>query len=684
AALAAATQGTPWETLAERLRALPLRSPYRDLRWLLTAFLKGSDDPAAGRQALDKLPQHSPYAPWGAALRVALLPPKEALAALSSLKPAQRELALAWSGWSAGQQKLVVDWLKLAPDPPVRARLDFLVRQRDALDPQAARRAAEALVVESPTEMGRFTRGFGKLDEAQRLALKARGLEAQDYLPDAIDTWRACIRELRQRMFGGKNPEGKNKHPELAPTAALLLRHTGELWLQAPPRARNNSALLAAWEQSIGLDPDHWPTYLNLVKLYRETGDRRSADQWLNKAVDRFGQPGEALVVPVVVAAAEAAMARGAFKKAVNYAQRIKHRDPINDAAQHIIHEAHLGHARKQLRNQRFDLAAKELASAAPLRRRVDGQIPLLRALSHLMQGEKAQAKAAMTQAGATVSSPVLLRLRAVVDADRLAIPQDQVDAILQVPKGEIPDPDALMDLVGAMGRYQAQAPLSLKVGLRSLKAPLKRAICQPMDHDQAVAVCEALCQQEAYDLMEETAKAALKREGDTPALVFYQLYGRCQGQPLLLREGDMARVDAMAHLAQQRQDHRAMALLARLFEPVMELMADPDDPFDLSGPFADPPPFQAGPESPFELPDQMPPELAAALARGLEKTSQDPEDFLAEMTLLILEMIQEGHPFAHIAAAIDEVVDEPRPGFRTPPSRSRAARQKKKRSKRP
>lgn len=54
-------QGETEDTVRERLKAISIRSPYRDLRQALAALLKLETDPAGALALIERIPPTSPY-----------------------------------------------------------------------------------------------------------------------------------------------------------------------------------------------------------------------------------------------------------------------------------------------------------------------------------------------------------------------------------------------------------------------------------------------------------------------------------------------------------------------------------------------------------------------------------------------------------------------------------------------
>ncbi|MEA3410450.1 MAG: tetratricopeptide repeat protein, partial [Pseudomonadota bacterium] len=332
------------------LKAIPFRSPYRDLRQILKALLRFDTDAADAERSLARIDSGSPFSGICDAMRAARLPNPEFMRRCGELNPPERRFATVLRGWTPQQVKRVLELRQLGDQPRPDALMRFLLRHREPLGQDWVRETAMRLLVHQPGGKGHFNRAFGKMSEFHRHRIQALHLEEEGDAPDEIfNTW-------REAYLASNQPTGSpDTDPEL--TAAMVLRRSVDRWLRTePPQPTTVRAL----EVSLTLDPDDVPTYLKLIRHYRDAGELKDARRVLESALDRY--PKDAVVLTEAV---ETALAGNAFKKAARFARQALERDPINARVRDILVVSHLSHARKQIRQGKNALARKELDEAA-------------------------------------------------------------------------------------------------------------------------------------------------------------------------------------------------------------------------------------------------------------------------------------------------------------------------------
>ena len=170
---------------------------------------------------------------------------------------------------------------------------------------------------------------------------------------NTLSHWQACVNLLRHET-----------DPDHRLMAALILRHMAELLHKRRIAWDDGSRLRDCLEQSLRFDPDDRDTYLQLALLHQDAGNDKEYHHWVEQAVKQF--PDDPLVL---LAAVKTATARKAHKKAAGFAARVLELDPINTKARTVLINAHLAHARKLMRGDKYALAEKELDSAGQLER---------------------------------------------------------------------------------------------------------------------------------------------------------------------------------------------------------------------------------------------------------------------------------------------------------------------------
>lgn len=624
AALRAYTQGEAEDAVRERLKAISIRSPYRDLRQALAALLKLETDPTGALALVERIPPTSPYQDLVELVRAsAAADPARALLALT---PAQRELA-GLLGLDARQLKLLKDWARLGDRPSDKAKFEFIAANLALFDREQARRACLALLLGYPQGSKTYSNLFGPLPPFEAQQLKALRAEREDDdLDRTLRDWQGCVDLLRHET-----------DPDSRLMAALILRHMAELLRKGDDGWDDGEQLRDCLEQSLRFDPDDRDVYLQLAILYKEVDNDKEYHQWVEQAVKRF--PDDPLVL---LAAVKTATARKAHKKAAGFAARVLELDPINTKARTVLINAHLAHARKLMRADKYALAEKELDSAGQLERdnARTGIVEINRGLLALQQRQRDLGRRWLREGVRLAGSPLLAWVRLAVETLRLKLePADfQRDADLSDPRKLNASRTDLLALAQLLNAYREEEVKDLDTVLEDLEKPLQRTIKALTSEDDLLLICESLHQAPHYGLLEYAATRALEVQPERSLFVYYQIYGRAEGDLDLVKDRDYDRLEQAMERATAAKDHRAATSITRFLS---------QSPFSL--PFA---PKGRGP-APMPMPIPIPPKMRREI-----------EDMRRELERL---------PPALRDRMLDQILDELPPDDEFPPGVQRA-----------
>ena len=624
AALRAYTQGEAEDAVRERLKAISIRSPYRDLRQALAALLKLETDPTGALALVERIPPTSPYQDLVELVRAsAAADPARALLALT---PAQRELAGLF-GLDARQLKLLKDWARLGDRPSDKAKFEFIAANLALFDREQARRACLALLLGYPQGSKTYSNLFGPLPPFEAQQLKALRAEREDDdLDRTLRDWQGCVDLLRHET-----------DPDSRLMAALILRHMAELLRKGDDGWDDGEQLRDCLEQSLRFDPDDRDVYLQLAILYKEVDNDKEYHQWVEQAVKRF--PDDPLVL---LAAVKTATARKAHKKAAGFAARVLELDPINTKARTVLINAHLAHARKLMRADKYALAEKELDSAGQLERdnARTGIVEINRGLLALQQRQRDLGRRWLREGVRLAGSPLLAWVRLAVETLRLKLePADfQRDADLSDPRKLNASRTDLLALAQLLNAYREEEVKDLDTVLEDLEKPLQRTIKALTSEDDLLLICESLHQAPHYGLLEYAATRALEVQPERSLFVYYQIYGRAEGDLDLVKDRDYDRLEQAMERATAAKDHRAATSITRFLS---------QSPFSL--PFA---PKGRGP-APMPMPIPIPPKMRREI-----------EDMRRELERL---------PPALRDRMLDQILDELPPDDEFPPGVQRA-----------
>ncbi len=573
--------------VVEALKAIPFRSPYRDLVQILRALMRlGPDarDPSGGwtREARDQVARlfdavsdDSGFAPLRTAAQLALLPDAELALRLPDLGPATRELVFALRGWSAERAALWGELRRLGDQPKPRDLLRLMFRHRRALG-----------------EVWTHERGLRLLlpdiDGGNRWWREVTGRDLSDldlYLLDAwqsetegeADPWHALVcwkdyANLYQDELGGRLLPGSDESLRIA----LARRRPVNLFkiLEHAPYDTDADSMqgeaAAELEASLTQDPDDQLTYLTLIRYHLRGKALKEARRILALAQERWPTD-----KTILTAAMDVALASGAFKKAAGLAADILAGDPINSPVRERLVEAHLAHARKNLLDRRPDLAGRALAQAEEWARgeHLRERLELLRGLIGIRAGA-AEAEHQLRALVADLGNGLAARLVVLLEARACGEPSAPLLKRLGLTKA--PPPDAA-DLRAFLTRLRtsldAGTNLSSEIS-RQLTAPLKRAARLALERDELEAICETLRRTSLHEARRAFAEAALQRWRGEPVFELHLFEARHGSKrPWNIPIADLERLERALDRARVNGDsrliHRFIDLLGRLAGPL-------------------------------------------------------------------------------------------------------------------
>jgi tetratricopeptide (TPR) repeat protein len=550
AALQAYCQGGGEAEVRPHLQAISFRSPYRDLRQVLGALLKLDSDPTAATALLERIPPHSPYQALAEVIRACT--GGLSVPVLLALDPAQRELASTLLGLDPRQLKLLKQWSQLGDKPSDKAKFEFITGNLALFDRERARRACLALLPVYPHGLRPYTTLFGPLPPFELHRLQALRAEWEHNLDGTLQNWRTCANLLKADTG---NPDGRLM-------AALILRHLVER-LERVDGHDTEQRIGDYLEESLRLDPDDRDSYLKLATRHQQAGNDKEYHQWVERAVKRFPNDSQ-----VLLAAVATATARKAHKKAAGFAARVLELDPINSKARNVLMGSHLAHTRKLIQAGKYPLAEKELDTAGRLEREHarSGLIEINRGLLAFHQERHELLRQALQEATRLIGSPLLAWLRLAVEAYRLDLEPTAFFHYLALPEPShlTATRSDLLALVQIVNGYREEGVDCLIGVLENMEKPLKRAIKALDNADDLLALCECLLQVPHYELLEYAATGALKHQPQRPLFVYYQVYGRAEGDLENVKDRDYDRLEDALEQAHAAKDARTGMLIDR------------------------------------------------------------------------------------------------------------------------
>ena len=547
----------------ECLKGIPSRSPYRNARTLLKALLALPTDRAAAAALLDRVEADSVCRSFARALRQAVATDPPELEGYLQLPARQQAVINALNGYDKTRVNLLRDAQKAVAARAPKSLLETALKYRAELGETASRRFCQAALIAYPEGIPLFERAFGKLPPFEAHRIRALSLESEGDPATASRHWTRCIDELKQRPEGQREPL----------TQAAIHRHVARMAAGPAPEVA-----IEALEDSLALDPDDRQSYLLLISLHEELGDPKAAQAWLDELLKRFPRDPEALSM-----AMKAANRRKAFKKAAGYAKTLLEIDPINSQARKLLLDAHLGHARKQLKAGRVEAARKELEQARALDTQGRDPAPLFVAgLAACGEGNLVQGGKLLREARALAGGGVAAQFQFAMEILLAGQDLNALSRLASGPdKGYVADKPELLALVKSIGQYRHEGKPNLGAALRKLAPLLKKSFKQAeLSEEDCFGLCQGFADAGLYDLVAECAKQGLRRSPFAPGLSYFEALAKCKGDAAKLKPRDAFRLHSAIQHAQRSGDRRAAALIGNFLRKFEESLPDEDEDY--------------------------------------------------------------------------------------------------------
>jgi len=545
------------EESEEALRQIPSRSPYRNVRTVLKALLLMGSDRSAGLEMLGRVEEGSACRRLAHALQGLARATGPDLVALSELPPKQQALIQKLNGYGKEQLNLLRDAKKIANSSNHRLVFNTVLSNRKILGESNCRRFCLAMLVDFPEGMDSFQKAFGFLSAFERQRIRALHEEAQGQYPQAATHWYKAIEEL------ARMPEpGRDRMDE-----ALILRHIAKLAEHEVPEIA-----VGALEKSLEVDPGDQMTYVALVGLYERIEEPKEAQEWLERALKRFPKDVELLTL-----AMHNANRRKAFKKAAGLAKTLLKIDPINSSARQLLIGAHIGHARKQFRAGKFDLAQQELDQARALdthRRNVS--LCIVEGLLALRKKDRQHAAGLLAEAWRLGGGGLSAQFQLNIEVLSLDQPLSAVAGLVPgLDKKYTANRAELSGLVKLIEHYNIGEKRRLPDALKPLSPILTRSLKQPgFTQDDFFNLGQALVSSALFEQLYICGTEALRHFPVMAAAVYFQVYAKCKGMANRMTPADESRLDQAMERAHRDKDIRTSMMIGKFFREL-------DDPLD-------------------------------------------------------------------------------------------------------
>ncbi len=480
------------------LARLPFRSPYRDLRWLLKGLACHPGNPADGRRFLARI---APDSPFREPARVA-----EAVLTgeVAALPPPLREFAAA---------------LRPAGSTDKLAVVRRLIDRRDI-------ETVKGALVHLPTAVSLYQEQIAPLPAAERLRIEALHQEHYGDRRRACELWGELLAHYRERE---------------PLQAAAIAEHLAELTADL---AGPEGPQVARWlETAAGLDPDDRTVWLKLADHYRRCGKSADLRKALARALARFPDDGELRRL-----AAQAALDRDAYGRAVAHVKRLLRRDPLDARARDLLFQARVAQARKYLAAGREAPARRVLAdvweAAGDEGRRA--RVLVLEGMAALLGDCPSQADACFHQARRLLPPP-LADWRIAAEALSTRQPAQVVGALLKSLRLVLahaalnPDKSILTVLLDDAVEVARIDPDAARLLLQAGRGYFPRMVRLAWSLAEIDAVGDRLLTLERYQWLRDLVRNHPGWRQRLPLLVYLDIAAKCRGVAENLNLHDVA-----------------------------------------------------------------------------------------------------------------------------------------------
>jgi len=580
ALLEAWCSGVDKQQLQRQMKAISFRSPYRDLRQVIQAWILLEESSQQVEKALTRIDEASPFYPLVEQIRLAQLESSTFLMQLSSLSIKSRHCALQVRGWSDSQTTKLVKKLATLGG---KVSLELLSNTLFILNKQLNKKTLTVAtrywfdntikkvwsVSVHPFNFNtkKMNTELGKLTKLERQHCKCLGYihneESIRYITPHINEYLKTLKET---------PNEEIKKADRLLLAGLMNRYLVDSWkLYDNDKLTENS--LEYLEASLQDDASDQVSWLELLEYHLQQKDLKSARDTLITALTHHPEHIKILEVAVRIA-----IKGNAFVKASGYAKRILAVDPINSKAQQHLQHAHLSHAQKQFKQKKWHLVNKELKQALQWK----GSL-LTNTLIEVLQAYQIQ-----VEKGSIAAKNVFQTLVNNSDMDKV-----RLDFIFRYQAAQINQSDkealkyttsagfwnkpklsrqSVLTLIDIAGQLRQIDPKSINKPIKSLFKPLHTAAKLPFSAKQGEQICEFWMQSKEDKLLKEYSNQLRKKYKNKPIFVYYHLIHSQQSFSKI----EIELTDALNIAKEQNDDAvvvRLLNLLDQFDSPLTNMM---------------------------------------------------------------------------------------------------------------
>ncbi|GEM_PF-1953541 len=576
----------------DALKQISFRSPYRDLRTLLTGLLHFQSEKDLGCSIIRKIDKDSPYFRAAARCLATVDTPESFLQNLAAA-PKNEQYQLCGQYGVNPSQFPVFEALSGSDGRPLglykiasRHGNCFTKGQRMLL----LRNILPFCGEQALTFLGRST-DFTSIEKNRILALAA---EKDGATHSAVKFW--------EDYLGNSDWSDTLRHKEIA----MVLRHQAKLQKKVE-YAYSPVHVLDTMLKSLEYEPSHAETWLEAAEYAKRHFSASRSYAIVNDAVAKLPEN-----VPILVAAMQACGARNAHKKASGLAKRILEIDPINTSVLDFLVESRLEHGRKLASQKKWLPAEKELQSADTRVKalRYRGRHRICLGMVLLLQG-KEEGLPHIAAGKEENGSPLFGHVLTSLESRLYKLPKgrhQEFDRQLRQLEDSAPtiDRSEFLRLINWLLSFDGEQGVMLKEVCQCLTNFFAKAAILPWSRDEGLLICKAL---EKAALIAALTKASATLQKNYPEDLEFKVWSLVAGTrkgkkrvPMqvfdkledllyqLERKNRLDFVDYIEEILDKGRNHRSSTFFG--------VEDDLDDIFDF-GPFIIPQVTESGEKSP-------------------------------------------------------------------------------------
>ena len=588
--------------LQHHMKAISFRSPYRDLRQIIQAWLILEKTPEQAGKAIERITKTSPFYPLAQQLQLAALDTPEFIEQLASLSLTSKNCALAIRGWNDKQTVTLLKKLQqLGAKPSAKKLSNTLLGLSKQLTKDKLTATTKYWLNQTTKKVCVISEDHHyndlNLNKSSVSPRNSNALEQYHY------EWLSAIANKMPPPFISRKielyleelkstPDNEIKKADKLLISSLLNRYLVDEW-KAYEEDKLTDKSLVFLEQLLLDDPSDDKSWIELLEYQLQQEKLKPARDALKDALAHHPEN-----IKILDLAVRIAIKGNAFVKAAGYAKRILAVDPINTSAQLHLQYAHLSHASKQFKQKKWHLVHKELDQARQWKGTALTETLIEVLQAYQIQAEKdIQVAASAFQALSKTSTVDNVALDFIIRYQGLQINYVYVAALKNAKLATLwnkPDKDKVFALIDIVQQLMKNNPESIAKPLESLSKPLKKAAKLPFTATEGERVCEFLMQIGDEVLLNEYSLKLRQKHKNHPIFNYYLFVNHKH-----LNYKEMGQLEDAWEIAKEQSDDATSSRIAGLLHRLSNPFANP---FSGGHPF-----FDEDEDDDWDMFDEMP-----------------------------------------------------------------------------